>query len=986
MQTEEQKLPYQIKNQRLIGEYPMKLSLEFVFRLAYSYFKNSKNNNFLISSEVRNGSAQFLNCFIYNAKLFHKRIEKLTNTAQIIVENMLTRSSFEQAIMIGADSLAEPYQGFLILGKDGKPIDLNLVIQNIDNSIPIPQEIYDRDQICPQVNFDEQYLQVLAQQTDQKLIKHLKLVIDVGNGLAGVISTLLARLLPQLEIITLFPEPTAGYPHHLASIDNTDNCKILSKIVVESEADLGILFDAHAKNFLLLDEKGYIINNIDLKNFLINKNPSNPASDNPQISDLLFVLKELSILNLSASDLFASFVSNQQVVQKDLSMLEQKFRKLLNNLWISWNPHYILPIINMYGEGWRKNVPPSEFVAQYGSKRLHQIIEQSAWEIEENYRLFRQHKSRYTWFDKYCEIQQNQVFKKLFNEPIAYFCLEYGLIDWLQIYSGGLGILAGDYLKQTSDMGIPVVGLGIFYHQGYFHQDFSEDGWQLERYINQDPDDYPLELVLDKNGEQLTVAVEIQNHDVYVRAWRLNVGRTDLYLLDTNFNLNKDWEDKMICAHLYGGDEDTRIRQEILLGIGGARLLSALEIKPSIYHMNEGHSGFLVLELAMEFVKQGMTFDQAISQVDKKLVFTNHTLKQAGNDVFSYELIKKYFATYTDNLKTDIDSIYKLGVDTAASQDGFSMTTLGLSNAKITTAVSKLHGQAAAKLWPNYQLTPITNGVHMPTWVSPEIHNLLDQYLGENWHNCEIVDYQRIQSIPMDKLWQAHSIRKQKLINSLNLELGLQLDSDALTIAWSRRLAFYKRPDLITSDLDRLKQLVNNQDRPIQILISGKAHPRDVTGKEILQKINQALSVDDFFNKVVIIPGYNWQLARRMTSGADVWLNTPFRYEEASGTSGMKAAANGVLQLTTKDGWTDEVEWQEKGWVISEEDAAKSLHDLIEYKVAPLFYDRIVGSFNEKWVKMMLNAMQLVIYDYSSQRMLEEYLQHIYLPILNEKD
>jgi starch phosphorylase len=641
----------------------------------------------------------------------------------------------------------------------------------------------------------------------------------------------------------------------------------------------------------------------------------------------------------------------------------------------------------LYGDGWRKNTPPGEFMSQYGKHKLESVLNEKSWEIDQNLRLFRDYmaKDREMWFDDvFLKDAANSKFSQLKDHPIAYFSMEFGLIDWLQIYSGGLGVLAGDYLKQASDLGVPIVGMGIFYGHGYFHQDFNANGAQVETYIEQIPHEQHLELVTGKNGEPLEVTIEIHDHDVYVRAWRLKVGRIDLYLLDTNLEKNTRQEDKLISGHLYGGDQDTRIRQEILLGIGGPRLLKELQITPAVFHMNEGHSGFLVLEMARRYVEeQNFSFEDAIKEVDKHLVFTNHTLKSAGNDIFHYPMIVDYFTTYLDNLKTSIDKLYALGKDDLYAQGDFSMTILGLRNAKVSNAVSKLHGEAAKKLWPEFKLVPVTNGVHMPTWVSSEIHELVDKYVGENWHNPRYtVDYERVQRIPDQELWKAHMERKQKLIASINSELDMQLDPEALTIAWSRRLAQYKRPDLITSNLDRLAQLVTDSTKPIQILIAGKAHPRDTIGKELLQKMIQSLSRDVFKNKVVIVPGYNWQLARRMVAGADVWLNTPYRFEEASGTSGMKAAANGVIQLTTLDGWTDEVDWYKKGWVITEEDPSKALHDILQYQVIPLYFDKGIHGYNEYWLEMMKNSMQLVMQQYSTERMVKDYITQVYQPIL----
>lgn len=660
----------------------------------------------------------------------------------------------------------------------------------------------------------------------------------------------------------------------------------------------------------------------------------------------------------------------------------QKYKLLLANLWYTWNPHNILPLIDLYGDGWRKNLPPAVLINKLGEEKLDQLLDQESEGLAQSLKLFREYFTRKTWFDNYT--QEHPQFKKLTKHPIAYFCMEYGLIDWLQIYSGGLGILAGDYLKQASDMGIPFVGVGIFYHQGFFHQDIDHEGKQIETYILQDPKDFPLTLVKDQSGNDLLVEVEIAGHPVFVRSWELKIGKTKLYLLDTNFDKNSNWDDRMITANLYGGNIETRIRQEIVLGIAGVRLIKALNTDPSIYHMNEGHSAFLCLELARDIMlSQNVDFDFALERAKQNIAFTNHTLKQAGNDVFDFLLFEKYFGNYVKELKVDLNHLFDLGEEASYVHGGFSMTILALNFSKLANAVSKIHGQAAEKIWPAHPLVPITNGVHMETWIAPEIHALVDKYVGTDWHNPAMTtDYNKIKQIPPAELWEAHKIRKAKLINSLNAELGLNLNTEALTLAWSRRLVSYKRPDLIIANLEELKKNIVQTDMPLQILIAGKAHPADFIGKALLQKMNHSLAAPEFKNKVVIIPGYNWQLARRMVSGADVWLNTPYRFEEASGTSGMKASANGVLQFTTKDGWTDEVDWAQKGWEIGEESSHDHLHQILIQEILPLYFDRNPQGFNDRWLEMMLNSMILVLQNYSTERMMREYLEKIYSALL----
>lgn len=660
----------------------------------------------------------------------------------------------------------------------------------------------------------------------------------------------------------------------------------------------------------------------------------------------------------------------------------EKFEVLLNNFWFTWNPHHILPIIDLYGEGWRKNSPPEALMANYGREKLNTLLDSKNWELDQNLRLFDIYLESKESFNDL--VKTDIKFQILKTNPIVYFCMEYGFVDWLQIYSGGLGILAADYIKQASDSGENVIGIGLFYHQGYLHQDFGPDGMQQENYIHQDPLDYNMSLAKDNEGKEIVIELPIGTSTVRVRAWKQLVGKSIMYLLDTNFEDNKIWEDRLITGYLYGGEIENRIRQEIVLGIGGAKLLERLGITPSIYHMNEGHSGFLIFERIRQIIsEQNLGFSDSLAKVKNNLVFTNHTLKQAGNDIFDYLLFEKYFDVYAKELGVDVNTLFNLGDDKTYSQGGFSMTVFCMSNAAISNAVSKLHGQAAKNIWKDNELIPITNGVHLPTWISTEIHQLLDKYLGEEWHySLKKVDLEKINDIPSKLLWDVHQIRKEKLINSLNSVLGLNLNPQALTIAWSRRLAQYKRPDLIIADIERLKSIVSNTDRPVQILIAGKSHPKDGIGKQILGKINQSFSDEFFKNRIEVIPGYNWQLARRMVSGADIWLNTPYRYEEACGTSGMKAAANGVIQFTTLDGWTDEVDWYKIGWIIDENNPSDSLYNYLENNIAPLYYSKNSKGFNEDWVEMMRNSIKMILRDFSSERMLDDYLNKIYSKLL----
>ncbi|MEI7579343.1 MAG: alpha-glucan family phosphorylase [bacterium] len=964
------------------GIYKQDLTEQQIAQIASTFFTMIRGDQILIAYDNFAGAKTIASIFAFYAEVQQKQLDSLEMDVPDVFNFAIKTFNYSGGIYIGTDLSQKDGLIIQLLLEGGLKLNWEqfLTIYHSQNDLQLPQTF-------PVISlnykdYSSEFAHYLFSKVELNSLNHFNIAVECNNGLAGNFLVKIFQQIANLEVIYLHQEPHPYFPHQRPLINKLELSQ-LQTLIKANDCDLGIIADQYGANLMICDEVGEIVPAGIILAGLKDHYHDEFAGDFLIIEEVLLLIKMLNDKNISLTQFVEAYKQPEVGVSKplvNLTEIKAKFEYLLDNLWYTWNPHFILPIIDLYGDGWRKNSAPKEFISQFGVKRLEQILGDNAQGISDSFRLFQHYLHQTKWFGNYAE---QSFYQKLHQHPIAYFSLEFGLVDWLQIYSGGLGVLAGDYLKEASDLGVPVVGVGIFYHEGYFHQDFGEYGEQLERYLNQDPVDYPLELVTDTEGNQLNIMVEVAGHQVFIRAWKLKVGAVPLYLIDTNYDKNKNWDDRMITGHLYGGDEDTRIRQEIVLGIGGARLLKAIQIEPSLYHMNEGHSGFLVLEEASQFVKTGYNFSEAVTKAANKLVFTNHTLKQAGNDVFSHDLITKHLGSYTDDLNTDLESIFNLGKDDQYANGKFSMTTLGLRHARISNSVSILHGMAAKKLWPEYTLHPVTNGVHMPTWVSPEIHDILDKFVGESWHYPEIsVDLSKILAIPAQAIWQAHLVRKTKLITSLNNELGLGLDPDALTIAWSRRLASYKRPDLITQDIERLKKVVNYPNRPVQILIAGKAHPKDTLGKEILQKMNAALNIPEFRNKVVIIPGYNWQLARRMTSGADIWLNTPYRFEEASGTSGMKACANGVLQLTTKDGWTDEIDWFKKGWVISEDNSIQSLFDTLEFQIMPLFFDAHPGEPNQYWVEMMLNSMLLVLQNYSTTRMWKDYLEKIYKQVV----
>ncbi|MCA9385250.1 alpha-glucan family phosphorylase [Candidatus Dojkabacteria bacterium] len=673
----------------------------------------------------------------------------------------------------------------------------------------------------------------------------------------------------------------------------------------------------------------------------------------------------MTALPTDRSDLKGFFASRDQ--QSDL---EEKLEDIFSNLYYTWDKDLYAFIDKLDSYNWRKTKSPSVIIHRYLEE--HKIPkEEDLTLIENGISAIRKYLNDVTWCEEHCH--ENKDLLAFSQHPIAYFCAEYGLVDWLQIYSGGLGVLAGDFIKEASDYGLPILAIGLFYHEGYFHQNFDSEGIQNEHYIPQDPAASMLTLVRDKEENPVEVSVTIEDHEVYVRGWELKVGHRSIYLLDTNFEKNEKWEDRMITAHLYGGDEDTRIRQEIVLGIGGYRFIQNIGIHPSVIHLNEGHASFVVLE-KMNETDTTLPIEDRFDKAKSNILFTNHTLNAAGNDKFEFSLIEKYMKPYADALGIDIEALFGFGNDQLYSKSAFSMTILGLKGSRIANAVSLLHGEATKRLWPDYPMEAITNGVHMPTWVAGPYQQEFEKYVDMEWKNpTASVDWEKINDIPDETIWQIHNDMKKLMIERINSTLGSSLDQHALTIIWTRRFAAYKRPDMFLQDIERLSEIVNHAERPVQFLIGGKAHPRDTLGKQLLQKVISITQDSRFKNKIVFLKGYNWNLARYVMPGADVWLNNPIRFEEASGTSGMKAGANGVLQFTTLDGWTDEVNWEGKGWVLPQEHISSQIYEILSNQIAPLYYAN--EAYPREWVSMMKETMKACLSHYNMGRMLEEYIQ-----------
>jgi len=602
---------------------------------------------------------------------------------------------------------------------------------------------------------------------------------------------------------------------------------------------------------------------------------------------------------------------------------------------------------------------------------------------------------------------------------IAYFCAEFGLTESLPIYSGGLGVLAGDHLKSSSELGIPLAGIGLLYQQGYFRQRLNADGWQLELFPRNDFYNLPVAQVL-RDEAPVMIGVDFPGREVKAQVWSVRVGRVTLYLLDSNVPENSP-EDRQITGQLYGGDQEMRIRQEILLGIGGVRALKALGIAPDVYHMNEGHSAFLGLERIRALMEErGISFQAAREAVSASSVFTTHTPVPAGNDAFEPWLIDKYFEPYWQKLGLSREEFLALGRQDANHEDEpMSLTVLALRLSGYRNGVSKLHGEVSRRLWAGVwpslpaDEVPIghtTNGIHTGSWISHDLAELYNRYLGPDWQEqpADIHVWEGSDQIPDTELWRTHERRRERLVSFARRRLREQLmrrgagsselaaaeevlDPEALTIGFARRFATYKRANLLLQDVDRLNALLNEPSMPVQIIFAGKAHPRDNAGKELIRQIVHIARRTEFRRNIVFLEDYDMNLARYLVQGVDVWLNTPLRPMEASGTSGMKVAANGGMNLSVLDGWWVEGYTPEVGWAIglgeTYEDLdyqnaveSRALHDLLGKEIVPLFYRRGSDGLPREWIRRMKAAMRRLAPQFNSNRMLREYVEKYYLP------
>lgn len=708
--------------------------------------------------------------------------------------------------------------------------------------------------------------------------------------------------------------------------------------------------------------------------------------------------------------------------------LPEKIAKLVDiayNLWWVWNSSAFELFRRIDRDLWEEVYHnPIQLLGRVPKEKLLELSEDESFvsHLNQVYDELQKYLAVTPWFFK-------EFDKEHHNCKIAYFSMEYGLTEAIPMYCGGLGVLAGDLFKSASDMGLPMIGVGLAYRYGYFKQHLTDDGWQQEEYDELHFFRLPMKRMTDSAGNPLRLFITLPSSEpskstqtqekVYFEVWEVKIGRNSLFLLSTDIPENT-LQNRKITYYLYGGDHEMRLRQEILLGIGGTKLLKELNITPTVWHMNEGHSAFVILERIRQLVKdEGLSFSQAREFVVSTSIFTTHTPVPAGIDVFSAELIKKYFTSYCTEVGITIEELLSLGRENPAdTQQGFSMAVFAIRNSQFINGVSKLHGIISRNMWkhlypglPRFEIpiVHITNGVHTNTWISNEFAALFDRYIGPQWkeepENQTI--WQRVKEIPDAELWRSHERRRERLVAFVRKRLRQQLeragatrteieqaeevlDPEALTIGFARRFAEYKRGTLIFRDIQRLKKILLDKERPVQIIISGKAHPQDNIGKELIKYVVQITRDPELKGKVVFVEDYDMNVAHYMVQGCDVWLNLPRRPLEASGTSGMKAAVNGVLNISVLDGWWCEAYNGENGWAVGggeeytdynlqDEIESRILYDILEKEVIPLFYTRGTDGLPRGWIKKMKECMMSIGPRFNSNRLIEDYTRMFYL-------
>lgn len=700
----------------------------------------------------------------------------------------------------------------------------------------------------------------------------------------------------------------------------------------------------------------------------------------------------------------------------DAEALYEKCMTLAHNLWWSWQPE----VTNLFRDidpiRWRQlDHNPIALLREFTPDRLSIRASEMVLHSRVNYAYRRLHEyleSNNTWAHTNAGV--------LGSKPVAYFSAEFGLHESLPVYSGGLGVLSGDHIKSASGLGVPLVGVGLYYSHGYFKQALSGDGYQREEYFETRVEDLPLQAALLPDGTPLVVGIDTRNGRLLAKVWKVRVGRVTLHLLDCNVEGNRP-EDRELTSRLYGGDERTRIRQELVLGIGGVRALRALGITPGAYHLNEGHSAFAPLEVIRErMTDDGMSFDDAAREVAQSTVFTTHTPVPAGHDRFSSVLIEEHLGPLRDSLGISQDHLMSLGrVHSSDPSESFCMTVIGLKLSRTANAVSQLHGHISRRmwhsLWPNREennipIGHITNGVHTESWLAGQMAQLYDRHFPANWrtHMGEADVWQFIHNVDPGELWETHNALKNMLLAFVRRRVSRQcrrraesdevieaarniLSPNILTIGFGRRFATYKRANLLFNDLDRIAAILGNQDRPVQVIFAGKAHPKDEPGKKFIQEIANLRHDPRFAGRVTFIEDYDINVCRHLIQGVDVWLNNPRRPLEASGTSGQKTVLNGGLNCSILDGWWAEAFDGTNGFAIGKGSShaddritdrrdSQYLYETLEQHVIPTFYDRDRDGLPRAWIKMMMSSISTLAWRFSSHRMVMDYTRVAYVP------
>jgi starch phosphorylase len=701
----------------------------------------------------------------------------------------------------------------------------------------------------------------------------------------------------------------------------------------------------------------------------------------------------------------------------------QGLHRLAYNLWWCWNHEAVSLFRRIDDQLFEKlENSPVKLLAQVGQERLDQLLRDEGFlaHMDRVLQSLDAYLHARTWFQETYGHTAPTPEALMERSRVAYFSAEFGIHESVPVYSGGLGLLAGDHMKSASDLGLPIVGVGLMYREGYFRQYLNVDGWQQERYPENDFYNLPLILETKPDGAPLLISVPMPDRDVWARIWRVQVGRVPLYLLDTNIPKNSN-EDRPITSRLYGGDHDMRIRQEMVLGIGGIRALRALGKKPSVCHMNEGHSAFCGLERIRSFMEENsLDFASAREAVIAGTVFTTHTPVPAGNDIFPPQLMQHYFAGYLAALKLDWNEFLGLGRQNPRDQnEQYCMTVLAIRLSNSSNGVSKLHGSVSRKMWKaiwpdlpeaEIPITSITNGVHTQSWLAPEMSQLYDRYLGIQWDSrpTDHSIWRRVDNIPNAELWRTHERRRERLVVFARRRLREQLlrrgappaeiarseevlDPEVLTIGFARRFATYKRGTLIFRNIERLAAIANDKDRPVQFIFAGKAHPRDHGGKELIAEIIHVCRRAEFRRRMVFLEDYDVNVARYLVQGVDVWLNNPRRPLEASGTSGMKVCVNGGINMSILDGWWVEGFAGDNGWAIGageeytdltyqDDVESRAIYDLLEQEIVPLYYTRSNDGLPRGWIKVMKRAMGTVCPVFNTNRMVQEYMEKCYAP------